>query len=192
MVEFPKPVKYPVLPQKGGKMAVRLPPREKDKEQKAPPEGRKGSYQAQPANNPPPTPPPAVGSIGFLPSALAVLSKVILVIVIISFIGVAISVWVETGTAGRVVGYIEKFITGIFNGGGAGTGSCSSDSDCQGFAQRNGGGPVICSSRDHLCHFCYSLRGETCISGSNNCGGDPNLYIERGVCVFKIGGKTTD
>ena len=69
------------------------------------------------------------------------------------------------------------------------SGYCSSDPDCAAFGQRNGG-PAICSSYDNLCHICYSLRGETCISGSTGCGGDPNMYVEKGVCVFKIGGRT--
>ena len=70
------------------------------------------------------------------------------------------------------------------------SGYCSTNSDCSSFGARNGG-PAICGS-DSLCHICLSLRGETCISGSTGCGGDPNIYIEQGVCVFKQGGRTTD
>lgn len=68
------------------------------------------------------------------------------------------------------------------------SGYCSSDADCAGFGQRNGG-PAVCGS-DRLCHICYSLRGETCISCSTGC--DVNTYCEKGVCVFRTGGRTTD
>ena len=69
-----------------------------------------------------------------------------------------------------------------------GSGYCASDADCAAFGQRNGG-PAICGS-DRLCHICYSLRGQTCISCSTGC--DVNTYCEKGVCVFRTGGRTTD
>lgn len=69
-----------------------------------------------------------------------------------------------------------------------GSGYCSSNSDCVAFGSRNGG-PAICG-RDRLCHICYSLRGETCISCSMGC--DVNTYCEQGYCVFNLGGRTTD
>lgn len=68
------------------------------------------------------------------------------------------------------------------------SGYCSSDADCRAFGSRNGG-PAVCG-RDNLCHICYSLRGTTCISCSTGC--DVNTYCEKGVCVFKRGGRTTD
>lgn len=69
------------------------------------------------------------------------------------------------------------------------SGYCSSDYDCAAFGQRYNG-IAVCSSYDNLCHMCYSLRGETCISASTGC--DANTYPERGVCLFRQGGRTYD
>ncbi len=86
----------------------------------------------------------------------------------------------------QVIGHNVKN-TATNQGGKVSSGYCSSDPECSGFGSRNGC-PALCGS-DGLCHCCLSLRGETCISCSTGCGGDPNLYCLKGACTFKRGGQ---
>lgn len=76
----------------------------------------------------------------------------------------------------------------------SGKGACSSNAECSTFGTKYCGGSknVRCGS-DSLCHCCLTLvRGQevSCISCSAGCTG--GTYCEGGVCVFQIGGKTTD
>lgn len=158
MVEFPDAsIKYPVLPQQGGRMAVRFDPGKKKKKEETPkPQGKTGQYQAQPPEAPPPAPPPPPTEGGGFLQTLApifkIIKTVILIQILIAIIVIAVSIWVESGTAGRMRGYLEDFLGGSTDGDGGGGGNvcectcadgtiCYRNSDCP---QDPPGVPGIC------------------------------------------------
>ena len=76
-----------------------------------------------------------------------------------------------------------------------GSSSCSTNTECTGFAQNNCDAPqnVRCG-KDGLCHCCLTLcpGGENCkcIDCSTGCGG--GTYCEGDACVFETGGYPND
>ncbi|MFZ5468670.1 MAG: hypothetical protein ACOZIN_04455 [Myxococcota bacterium] len=82
-------------------------------------------------------------------------------------------------------------------GGGSvnvGDGSCSSNSDCSAFGARHcsGSANTRCGT-DNLCRCCRNLcTGNTCrCTDCAGCEGSLEMCLQS-VCVFRMGGKTTD